>query len=175
MDTRRTGWFCVSCTKTGIILLQCTIPTYNIPMLWSNSDERDFQLCAIFGGTRFFSQAGGRFKGGWVVYREEGGKSWGLYSFSPDVLYPCWYEFIILYPCGDDAVKIIHYFLFPESEFPEGNFALFWTWPECTRQKYIIICKLVVALTYHCLRMSTSHNFRTNNSRRHCEIFNKFS
>ena len=131
-----------------------------VPM-WGNPTVCNF--CRIFFPVGWVEASS---VGGWVVYREEGGKSWGLYSFSPDVLYPCWYEFIILYPCGDDAVKIIHYFLFPESEFPEGNFALFWTWPECTRQKYIIICKLVVALTYHCLRMSTSHNFRTNNSRR---------
>ena len=65
------------------------------------------KLCAIFGGTRLFSRAIGSFKGGRVVYRQEGGTSWGLDTFSHDAVDPCSYGFLKLYPLVNGMLKII--------------------------------------------------------------------
>ena len=40
------------------------------------------------------------FKGGRMVYNEEGGTSWVLYTFSHDVVEPCKYDILILAPLG---------------------------------------------------------------------------
>ena len=65
------------------------------------------ELCAIFGGTRLFIRASGRFKGGQVVYREEGRASWCLDTFSPDAVDPCRYGFLRLDPHGNDEMNIM--------------------------------------------------------------------
>ena len=63
------------------------------------------ELCVIFGITRLFSRASVSFKGGWVVYHDEGRTSWGMDCFIPDAVERCTYGFFRLDPRGHGAVN----------------------------------------------------------------------
>ena len=64
------------------------------------------KLCAIFGGTRLFSQESGSFYGGTVMSREEVNNSRGLDPFITNDVDTCRYQFLILSPSGHGALKI---------------------------------------------------------------------
>ena len=92
--------------------------------------------------------------------------SWGLDTFSPDVMEPCSYKFLILVQSGHDAVKIMRLCMDPKKVFSTRKFLRCLTQPGSVIQRDRKNYKFVVVFTCIFKRMSTNHNLKTKKLRR---------
>ena len=146
-------------------LLWCTRPACHMPMLWRRSDGRESNCVHFLEEQDFlFSQVEASRVGGWCLVSNLGSPgTWILLVLMRWIHVAMDFsDFSHLYIVR--WISCINFWT-RKIDFPLVNFLCCLTQPEITRQRYIRLWNVLVALTFFKI-MSTNHNLINNNFRK---------